>query len=188
VENGAVLKAKMTTVSAAIREAAGRVRMVLVDVDGVLTDGSIHIGPNGEESRNFHARDGMGVRLGQQGGLAFGIISGRSCEAVTRRAAELDFTEVHQGIRDKLACFEDILARSELSENAVCFVGDDLIDVPIMRRVGLAAAPGDAAPEAREAAHFVTAAAGGRGALREVVDLLLRASGNWERVTNPWLK
>ena len=178
----------MKDLSAKVMEAAGQVRMVLVDVDGVLTDGCIQIGPNGEESRSFHARDGMGVRLGQQGGLVFGIISGRSCEAVTRRSSELDFTEVHQGIRDKAQCFEGILARSELSEEAVCFVGDDLVDVPIMRRVGFAAAPGDAAPEVRQAAHFVTASAGGRGALREVVDLLLRASGNWERVTNRFLK
>ena len=178
----------MKNVSEKIVEQAGQVRMVLLDVDGVLTDGSIYIGPGGAESRSFHSRDGMGIRLGQKGGLSFGIISGRSCEAVARRSSELDITEVHQGIRDKVRCFEEILARVEMSEKDVCFIGDDLVDIPLMRRVGLAAAPGDAAPEAREVAHYVTVSDGGRGVVREVVDLLLRASGRWERVTNDFLK
>lgn len=167
---------------------AGGVRLVLLDVDGVLTDGCIHVGSNREDGRCFHSRDGLGVRLGQAAGLTFGIISGRSSRAVTHRAAELDIDEVHQGIRDKVACLEGIQERLGLSHESICFVGDDIVDVQVMRRVGFAAAPSDAARLAREAADLVTVAPGGRGAVREVVDLLLRASGKWEQVTNQFLE
>ena len=142
---------------------ASRIRAVLLDVDGVLTDGRIHAGADGDEGRSFHARDGLGVRLGQAAGLAFGIISGRSTRAVAARAAELDIHEIHQGVTDKIACLDGILQRLDLPPDRVCFVGDDLVDIPVMRRVGLAAAPSDAALEAREAAHVVTEAGGGRG-------------------------
>lgn len=167
---------------------AARVRVVLLDADGVLTDGRIFVGAAGEDGRSFFARDGLGVRLGQQAGLTFGIISGRRSRAVAERAAELDIVEIHQGIGDKNACLDDLLRRRELSGEELCFVGDDLVDVPVMRRVGLAAAPADAAPEAREAAHFVAEARGGRGAVREIVEFLLRASGAWQRVTKPYLE
>ena len=175
-------------IGAQLLEQAGRVRLVLLDVDGVLTDGRIHFGSGGDEGRSFHARDGLGVRLGQRGGLVFGIISGRRSEAVSGRAAELDIREVHQGVRDKTACLEAILQRLDVALDAVCFMGDDLVDVPVMRCVGFAAAPSDAAPEAREAADYVTTSAGGRDAVREVVDLLLRASGKWPDVTRPFLE
>jgi 3-deoxy-D-manno-octulosonate 8-phosphate phosphatase (KDO 8-P phosphatase) len=121
-------------------------------------------------------------------GLTFGLISGRRSDVVEHRARDLGIQEVHQGILDKLGCLEDILERQGVTAEAVCFVGDDLVDVPVMRRVGLAAAPHDAAPEACEAADYVTARAGGRGAVREVVDLLLRASGKWNDVTRAFLE
>lgn len=178
----------MKEVSAEVRERAGRIRVVLLDVDGVLTDGRIHMGSRGEDGRSFHSRDGLGVRLGQQAGLTFGIISGRRSEVVTGRAAELDITEVHQGVRDKIACLDGILARLDVADEAVCYMGDDIVDVAVMRRVGLAAAPSDAAPEARDAADYVAASAGGRGAVREVVDVLLRASGKWKEVTKRYLE
>jgi len=171
-----------------LEQRAAAIRLVLLDVDGVLTDGRIHAGPDGDEGRSFHARDGLGVRLGQRGGLTFGIVSGRSSAAVARRASELDIHEIHQGIVDKNACVDGILERLEVVRDAVCFIGDDLVDIPVMRRVGLAAAPSDAAPEAREAADFVTRAAGGRGAVREVVDLVLQASGKWREVTKSFFE
>ena len=164
-------------------ERASRVRLVLLDVDGVLTDGRIHVGSDGHDGRSFHSRDGLGVRLGQAAGLSFGVISGRRSTAVAGRAAELEIDEVHQGVGDKVACLAGILERRGIEAAATCFVGDDLVDLPVMRRVGLSAAPCDAAPEARQAADFVTDAAGGRGAVREVVDLLLRANGRWDDVT-----
>jgi len=171
-----------------VRERAARVRLVLMDADGVLSDGCLHVGAAGEDGRAFFARDGLGIRLGQRGGLTFGIISGRRSAAVAGRASELDIGEVHQGIGDKLACLDDVLGRLGIQADATCFIGDDLVDVPVMRRVGLGAAPADADPETRRAADYVTAATGGRGAVREVVDLLLRASGKWKEVTAPYLE
>jgi 3-deoxy-D-manno-octulosonate 8-phosphate phosphatase (KDO 8-P phosphatase) len=171
-----------------VRERASRVRMVLLDVDGVLTDGRLHMGSDGTEGRTFHVRDGHGIRMGQRGGLLFGILSGRESRVVSNRAAELYITEVHQGVFDKLQRLNEILERLLLPIDGVCFVGDDLVDVPVMRRVGLAAAPCDAMPEARQAAHYVTACAGGRGAVREVVDLVLRASGRWDQATERFFK
>jgi len=165
------------------RERAAKVQLILMDVDGVLTDARLYIDSEGRETKAFDARDGHGIRMGQQAGLSFGIISGRQAAAVSARAAELDITEVHQRIQDKIGLFQEILERLKLTADAVCYVGDDLIDLPVMRRVGFAAAPADALAEAQEAAHYVTRRAGGRGAVREVVDLVLRARGDWERVT-----
>lgn len=165
------------------RERAAKIRLVLMDVDGVLTDGRIHINAEGVESRAFDARDGLGIRLGQKGGLAFGIISGRESSLVEQRARELDIDEIHQRIIDKLGLAREICERRELPMEALCFMGDDLIDLPVMREAGLAAAPADAMAEVAAAAHLVTERRGGRGAVREMIDLLLRASGKWDDVT-----
>lgn len=167
-------------------ERAARVRLVLFDVDGVLTDGRILLDSNGVESRSFFVRDGLGIRVGQQAGLRFGIISGRDSRVVAQRAAELGIDEVHQGIHDKLGRLQEIRSRLEFELDQICFVGDDLIDLPVMHRVGFAAAPADAADEARDAAHYVTRCAGGRGAVREIIDLLLRAGGKWDEVISRW--
>jgi 3-deoxy-D-manno-octulosonate 8-phosphate phosphatase (KDO 8-P phosphatase) len=168
--------------AAELAERARGVRMVLMDVDGVLTDGRLYLGSNGAEARAFHVRDGLGIRLGQLGGLSFGIISGRDSSVVAERAAELSIAEVHQGVTDKAACLERILDRLRVPAASACFIGDDLPDLPAMRRVGLSAAPADAAPEVQGAAHFVTAHAGGGGAVRDVVDLVLRCAGAWDSV------
>jgi 3-deoxy-D-manno-octulosonate 8-phosphate phosphatase (KDO 8-P phosphatase) len=168
--------------SAETLERAGRVRLILLDVDGVLTDGRIHMTSDGSEGRSFYVRDGLGIRLAQMAGLEFGILSGRESGVVVQRAAELRITEVHQRVLQKAERFREIVERRAIPPEEVCFIGDDLIDVPAMRLAGFAAAPADAAPETREAAHYVTEADGGRGAVREVVDLVLRASGMWEGV------
>jgi 3-deoxy-D-manno-octulosonate 8-phosphate phosphatase (KDO 8-P phosphatase) len=178
----------MREVSSELAERAGRVRLVLMDADGVLTDGRIYMGSNGYDGRSFHTRDGQGIRLGQRGGLLFGIVSGREAKVVSERAEELYITEVHQGVYDKSGRVDEILQRLKLTDEVVCFIGDDLTDVPVMRRVGLAAAPADAAPEVREIAHFVTECPGGRGAVREVVDLLLHAADKWKQVTERYYK
>ena len=178
----------MDKASPEVVERAAQVRRVLLDVDGVRTDGRLYMGSNGYDGRCFHVRDGQGIRTGQRGGLLFGIVSGRESNVVTERASELYITEVHQGVYDKLACLEEILQRLQLPEKAICFMGDDLVDVPVMRRVGLAAAPADASAEAREAAHYVATRGGGRGAVREVVDLVLRAAGKWDQVTERYTK
>ena len=165
-----------------MRERAGRVELILVDSDGVLTDGRIYMSSDGSEFRAFDVTDGHGIRMGQQAGLEFGIISGRTSEVLARRASELDIEELHQRVIDKLERFREIIERRQLAEESICFVGDDLIDLPVMRRVGLAVAPANARPEVLESAHYVTERAGGRGALREVIDLVLRATGKWDTV------
>ena len=175
-------------IDAGVIERASAVKMIFLDVDGVLTDGRLHTGTGGFESRSFHVRDGLGIRLGQRAGLHFGIISGRESRVVTDRAAELYISEVHQGVHDKADCLSQVLRRVNLAGERVCYVGDDLIDLPAMRLAGLAVAPADAVPEVREAAHYVTRVDGGRGAVREVVDLVLRASGKWDQVTERYCK
>jgi 3-deoxy-D-manno-octulosonate 8-phosphate phosphatase (KDO 8-P phosphatase) len=167
---------------------AARVRVVLMDVDGVLTDGRIYMGSNGYDGRSFHVRDGHGVRLGQRAGLFFGLVSGRESPVVAARAAELYITEVHQGVYDKLDCVHEVLARLGVEAAEACFVGDDLVDIPAMRAVGFAVAPADAVPAVLDCAHWVTRVEGGRGVVREVVDLLLRASGKIDRATERFLR
>lgn len=165
---------------------ARRVRLVVLDADGVLTDGSIHVASDGSEARAFHSRDGLGIRLGQRAGLRFAILSGRRSRVVDARAEELDFVDVRQGVEDKGTVLGEIAARQEIPLEAVCYMGDDVVDLPALRRAGFSAAPADADSEVREAVHLVTAAAGGRGAVREAVDFLLRAQGRYEEVTAPY--
>lgn len=172
----------MSQPSAETLARAAKIRLILLDVDGVLTDGAIHMHSDGSESRAFHVRDGMGIRLGQKAGLSFGIISGRESEVVRARAAELGIDELHQRVLDKRTCLDQIAERHGLAAEEICFIGDDVIDVPAMVRAGLAVAPSDAIGEAREAAHHVTSRRGGKGVVREVIDLVLSATGARERV------
>jgi 3-deoxy-D-manno-octulosonate 8-phosphate phosphatase (KDO 8-P phosphatase) len=173
----------VTTTSAEVLERGRNIRLVLLDVDGVLTDGRLFMGASGDEIRAFHVRDGLGIRLGQRGGLLFGLISGRESKIIADRAEELYITEVHQRVFDKSEKLNEILRRLDLSADQVCYIGDDLVDLPVLRRVGLSAAPADAVPEILKAVHYVATCRGGLGAVREVVDLLLRAKGAWEKVT-----
>ena len=166
-----------------LEQRARRIEWVLMDSDGVLTDGRIWMSSDGEEQRSFHVRDGHGIRMGQRGGLSFGIISGRESKVVSQRAEELDIEEVHQRIYDKLGRYDEILARLGLDDAAVCYIGDDLVDLPVLRRVGLAAAPADADADVLAACHWVSSHAGGHGAVRELIELLLRSRGTWPAVT-----
>lgn len=178
----------MPEASSEVRQRAARIQMVLLDVDGVLTDGRLYMDASGNEIKAFHARDGLGIRLGQRGGLLFGIISGRESSIVKDRAEELYINEVHQRVLDKASKLDEILGRTGLAADQVCFLGDDLVDVPVFHRVGLAIAPSDAAPEAREAAHHVTTRNGGDGCVREAIDLILRAKGKWDSVTGRFFR
>ncbi len=158
------------------------VELLLFDVDGVLTDGRIRIDDQGVESKAFDVTDGHGIKLVQRAGVAVGFVTGRRSRVVEHRARELGVREVHQGVWDKARVVRQILARRGLQPEQVGYVGDDVVDLPVLLRVRLAVAPADARPEVRERVHWVTAAAGGRGAAREVCDALLRARGDWERV------
>jgi 3-deoxy-D-manno-octulosonate 8-phosphate phosphatase (KDO 8-P phosphatase) len=167
----------------AFAERCRALRLVLSDVDGVMTDGTVLLLPDGGEAKAFHIRDGMGVVLAHQAGLRTGLISGRSSEVVARRAAELGMAVVRQGISDKAAALREILAAEGLVGREVAYVGDDLNDLPVMAEVGLTAAPADAPFELRSQAHMVLDAPGGRGCLREFIEAILRARGDWERAT-----
>lgn len=160
------------------------IRAVVCDVDGVLTDGRILLGSGGIELKAFDAADGAGVRLLQRGGIAVALLTGRESEAVARRAAELDVEHVRQGAERKEAAFEELLAALGVSEAEACYIGDDFADVPVMRRCGYGVAVADARPEVRAAADFVTRAPGGRGAVRELAEHLLKAQGKWAAIVS----
>ena len=166
-----------------LRERAARIKLLLMDCDGVLTDGRIWLFENGEEQKGFHTRDGLGIDLLHRAGLKSGIISGRTSSAVERRARGLGMEFVVQGCVEKQAAFADTLAQAGVSNAEVAFIGDDLNDIPLMRQSGLGVAVADAAAEARKLAHYVTQAAGGFGAVREVVELILKAQDRWDELT-----
>ncbi|HEX4607972.1 MAG TPA: HAD hydrolase family protein [Urbifossiella sp.] len=161
---------------------AGRVRLLLLDVDGVLTDGRIVYADDGTELKRFHVRDGSGLKFWRDTGKRAAVLSGRSSPAVDRRATELGLAPVVQGQGDKLPAFERVLADLGLAADEVCAVGDDLPDLPVLARAGLAVAVADACPEVRAAAHYVTTAPGGAGAVREAVEWLLKLTNEWGRV------
>ena len=165
----------------ALAERCRALKLILTDVDGVMTDGTLLLLPDGGEAKSFHVRDGLGVVLAHRVGLRTGIVSGRSSESVARRAAELGMAVVRQGVRDKGAALREILAEQGLTAQEVAYIGDDVNDLPIIDEVALSAAPGDALLEVRSRAFMVMQADGGRGCLREFVEAILRARGDWER-------
>jgi 3-deoxy-D-manno-octulosonate 8-phosphate phosphatase (KDO 8-P phosphatase) len=154
--------------------------LLLTDVDGVMTDGTVLLLPDGGEAKAFHIRDGLGIVLAQRAGLRTGVLSGRSSDVVARRAAELGMALVRQGVRDKGAELQAILAAEGLRPEQVAYIGDDVNDLPVLAEVGVSAAPADAPLEVRLQALMVTEARGGHGCLREFVEAILRARGQWE--------
>ncbi|MBA4187066.1 MAG: phenylphosphate carboxylase subunit delta [Planctomycetaceae bacterium] len=165
-----------------LTERAAKIELLLLDVDGVLTDGSIVYTDDGVEIKRFHVRDGSGLKLWHTSGKRSAIVSGRRSKAVERRAAELGIAPVLQGRHEKLPAFEAVLAETGLRPEQVCAIGDDLPDVPVLKRVGLAIAVADACPELRAIAHYVTAVPGGHGAVRDAIEWLLRLRGVWDEV------
>ena len=166
------------------RPSAGRLRalrLVIMDVDGVLTDGGLYYGESGDEGKRFDVRDGQGIVSLHSAGLSTALVTKRSSSVVTRRARELGIGDVHQGAGDKRAAVEAILARHGCLPAHACYIGDDVGDLPAMRAVGVAVAVADAVDEVRRAAVWVTRRGGGRGAVREVCDLILAARGRRQR-------
>ena len=156
---------------------ARRVRLVIFDVDGVLTDGRLWYGPGGEELKAFHAFDGHGVKLLQLAGLKTGLISGRDSAAVSERARELGIEHVVQGADDKHAAFRSLLRRLGVKQDVTAYMGDDVVDLPVLRRCGFACAPHEAPEEVRRSVHYIAAAPAGHGAAREVCEFILEAQG-----------
>lgn len=170
-----------------VEERARQIKLLLMDCDGVLTDGRIWILDEGEDQKAFHTHDGLGIDLWHRAGLRSGIISGRSSTAVARRAKGLNMSIVHLGQSDKLKAFEEALLAAAVSSEEVAFIGDDLNDVPIMLRCGLAIAVSDATSETKARAHLVTQARGGGGAVREAIELILKAQRKWDGLVAHYL-
>ena len=158
---------------------AKAIRLLVLDVDGVLTDGRLVYGPAGEELKVFHVQDGLAIVGAQRSALAVAVISGRASPAVSRRMADLGVLEVHQGTDDKEAVLDALLRRQRVTPRETAYMADDLPDLPLLRRVGLALAPANAAAEVKRVAHWVGRRAGGEGAVREAVEAILKARGSW---------
>jgi YrbI family 3-deoxy-D-manno-octulosonate 8-phosphate phosphatase len=156
------------------------IRLILSDVDGVLTDGGIVFDNQGIETKRFHVRDGLGIRLWQKAGYRFGLITHRSSNIVKMRVAELGIEIVRQGIDNKLTAMRNILAELRLTPDQVCYLGDDLPDLAVVRSVGFGVAVADACEEVRQAAQYVTQLPGGTGAVRETIELLLKSQNRWD--------
>ncbi len=169
-----------------IVEKAKRVRMLIMDVDGVLTDGRIIYGAGGLELKAFDAQDGLGLKLAHRIGLVTAIVTGRTSDVVERRARELEIDEVCQGVSNKLQVYEELLGHYAFSDEGVAYVGDDLEDLPVLRRVGFAVAVANAVQAVKREADYVTSREGGRGAIREVVELILEAKGLGDRLLEPF--
>jgi 3-deoxy-D-manno-octulosonate 8-phosphate phosphatase (KDO 8-P phosphatase) len=173
---------------AEVERRARRVKLLLMDCDGVLTDGRIELLENGDEQKTFHARDGQGISLLHRAGLKTGIISGRTSSAVERRAQDLNMSFVRQNVTDKVAALEEIVAQAGVSLDECAYIGDDLGDIPVMMRVEFAIAVADAELETKQSAHYVTERKGGYGAVREVTNLILGAQGWWEELMKYFLE
>ena len=165
-----------------IEAKAAKIRLVLFDVDGVLTDGKVVIHADATESKTFDIKDGIAMVWGQRAGLTVGLLSARQSATTPHRAAQLGITLVRQGVPNKLDAYDHILSELGLVDPQVAYMGDDIVDLAVLARVGLSSAPGDATAEVRSRVDFVSAYAGGAGAVREVIELVLRARGMWDSI------
>jgi 3-deoxy-D-manno-octulosonate 8-phosphate phosphatase (KDO 8-P phosphatase) len=176
--------AGLTKISPALRKRAAQITLLLMDVDGTMTDGGVtllsQLDGSALEIKTFDAHDGQGLTLARTAGLRTGCITGRESAALLRRANEMKMEFIYMKQALKMPAYEEILAKAGVTDSAVAYVGDDLPDIPLLRRVGLAIAVGDAVPEVKKAAHYATKALAGRGAIREAVELILKSKGIWE--------
>lgn len=171
-----------------LRERAAAIEMLVLDVDGVLTDGRLYYDQHGNEMKAFCTRDGLGIKALQHFGITLALITGRQSQIVANRAAELGIKHVHQGRDDKLNALRELMSETGMDERTICYAGDDWIDLPVLERVRLSVAPADAAPLVRERVHWVTPAGGGQGAVREICDFILAAKGLEERLHKEIIK
>jgi 3-deoxy-D-manno-octulosonate 8-phosphate phosphatase (KDO 8-P phosphatase) len=167
----------ITGIDRLLIDRAARIRMLVLDVDGVLTDGNLYFDDQGNETKAFCTRDGLGMRALQQHGTVLALITGRQSAIVEHRAANLGVKHVYQGRNDKLNAFNELLAETGIDEQQVCYAGDDWVDLPVLERVGLAVTVADADPVVKKRVHWITTREGGRGAVREICDLILAARG-----------
>jgi 3-deoxy-D-manno-octulosonate 8-phosphate phosphatase (KDO 8-P phosphatase) len=165
-----------------LEEKIKKIKILVLDVDGVLTDGQIIIDGNGIETKAFDVKDGHGIVMARQIGLRIAFLSGRSSPTVIKRAEELRVPDVFQGMIDKRKGFDNLMKKYGLKPEEIAYIGDDIIDIPVLKKVGFSIAVSDAVPEVRAVVHYVTKLPGGRGAVREVIDLILKVQGHWDKV------
>lgn len=170
-----------------IRERARKIKMLVLDIDGVMTDGRIIYDSRGNDLKCFNVQDGLGLALLHQAGIKVTLITAKASRTVLRRARDIGAVEIKQNAIDKLPAFNQILKKHNLKYKDICFVGDDLIDLPLMRRVGLAVAVNNGCDEVKSAAHYVTRKEGGKGAVREVIEIILRAQDKWHKLVKKYL-
>lgn len=168
------------------REKLLSIKLLMLDVDGVLTDGSIIYSDSGEEIKAFNVRDGHGLKLLKRAGIDIVLLTGRESKAVLHRARDLGIDDVYQKATDKIRTYQAIVSDKKVEDRSVCYVGDDIVDIPVLRRVGFSVAVSDAVPEVKEIVDYVTRQEGGKGAVRELCELLLKAQNKWELVTEKY--
>ena len=177
----------MTDADQEIIERAQKIKLLILDCDGVLTDGRIIMMPDGDETKAFDVKDGHAIVMGQRAGLRMAIISGRQSSVVRVRAKELGIAQLHEMAWVKKEPYEKILAEEGVRDEEVCYVGDDVVDIPLMRRAGLGVAVADAVDEVKQNSHIVTTRRGGRGAVREVIEFIMKAQDKWDEAMARYL-
>lgn len=166
-----------------LRNKAKKIKLIILDVDGVMTDGGIILDNDGNEFKVFHVRDGHGVKMAQKAGIKIAILTGRNSKVVQRRAEELGITDIYQGVHKKSAVYKSLLRKYNCSDENVAFMGDDIVDIELLKRAGLTAIPLDADEGIKKLADFISSKKGGRGAVREFIELILKSSGLWKDVS-----
>jgi len=169
-----------------LEQKAAQIRLILLDVDGVLTDGAVVIYGDGSESKRFHIRDGIALVWAQRAGVTVGLLSARHSATTAQRAAQLGITLIHQGVTSKLATYDQIVGDMVLGDEQVAYMGDDIVDLAVLARAGLSSAPADAVDEVRSRVDFVSAKRGGDGAVRELVEVVLRAQNHWDALVKAY--
>jgi 3-deoxy-D-manno-octulosonate 8-phosphate phosphatase (KDO 8-P phosphatase) len=169
-----------------IKDRLSKIRILILDVDGVMTDGRIIMDDEGRQMKNFDVRDGHGLKMIQRCGVKVVLLTGRTSEVVKHRARELGIKDIYQGARNKKEVFEKILDKHKLPPEAVAFIGDDIVDIPVLNRVGFSASVVDAADIVKKSVDYVTRNQGGRGAVREICDLILQAQGKWPEIATKY--
>ena len=186
--SGAPISSDSEPSEVTLQERASRVRLILFDVDGVLTDGRVQVHADGHESKAFFIRDGIAMVWAQRAGLRVGFLSARTSPTTPLRAAQLGITLVYQGVESKHRAYEQILRDEGVTDQDVAFMGDDIVDLAVLGRVGLAAAPGDAVAEVKDAVHWTSSVPGGAGAAREFLELILKAQGRWAGIVSAYIQ
>lgn len=165
-----------------------KIKFIILDVDGVLTDGKIIIGSDKTEYKNFNVRDGTGVTLGHYAGLKFAIISGRYSKVISIRAKELGIDHVFQNVAEKIKSYENLKRKLKLKDDEICFIGDEIIDIPIMEKCGFSAAPADCVKEIKKYADYICSNKGGEGCAREIIEMVIKARGQWKKTLLKYLR